>query len=73
MFFVRFFLVLFSLWDKYLFEAGIYFPGALHCKRYLMIKSRCNLMFNVKRTAVYIMVEDFIVEFPSYPIPLFSF
>ena len=32
MFFVYFFVVLFSLWDKYLFEAGKYFPGALIIK-----------------------------------------
>ena len=59
MFFAYFFLVLFSLWDKYLFEAEKYFPTAFSCKRYLMIKSRYNLIFNVKRTAVYFMVEDF--------------
>ena len=59
MFFVRFFLVLFSLWDKYLFEAVKYVPTAFNCKRYLMIESRTNLIFNVKRTAVNFMVEDF--------------
>ena len=59
MFFDYFFLVLFSLWDKYLFEAEKYFPTAFNCKRYLIIESRYNLIFNVKRTAVYFMVEDF--------------
>ena len=59
MFFVRFFLVLFSLWDKYLFEAVKYFSTAFNCERYLMIESRYTLIFNVKRTAVYFMVKAF--------------
>ena len=59
MFFVYFFVVLFSLWDKYLFEAVKYIPITFNCKRYLMIESCYNLIFNVKRTAVYFMVDDF--------------
>ena len=59
MFFVRFFLVLFSLLDKYLFDAVKSFPTAFNFEKYLMIESRYNLIFNVKRTAVYFMAEDF--------------
>ena len=59
LYFVFVFLVLFSLWDKYLFEAVKYIPTTFNFKRYQMIESRYNLIFNVKRTAVYFMVEDF--------------